>query len=66
MEKKNKVGRPRKEKKFKRDKPFLLKMRIDEYEKINKLFLNGIRYSLDDFSKIIEMGGKNVQNIIVD
>lgn len=26
----------------------------------------GIRYSLDDFSKIIEMGGKNVQNIIVD
>lgn len=26
----------------------------------------GIRYSLDDFSKIIEMGGKNVQNIIID
>ncbi len=39
MEKKNKVGRPRKEKKFKRDKSFLLKMRVDEYEKINKLFL---------------------------
>lgn len=34
-----KLGRPAKEKIYKRDKPFLLKMRMNEYEEIKRLFL---------------------------